>query len=368
MNTNSNISPNGKAGAITFALGLIILGAVLLTANFMGQGILVSSIKLWPVLLIGLGMEYFIRRYINSKANPEAETKFHIPALISILIISLTAYSVQQVISVINLPDINNLINETISGTNYTYNRTYTKDITLRPGIARLVLSDLDCKVDLVPSNDEQIHIKANIDAWGPSESEAKRRAEMVKLHVDEGDIINVSLLEAQQDNLRRRPQITVRIMVPKGVEISLDKINGQLRADSLQNNVEISGQSGRFNLNRIQGNIMANVSNGEVLLNNIAGNIKVEAESGEIKITNPQKDVTVKNSSGVITMNINPSLNAAIDAVVDVGEISGSLEGLEINQIQENGPGRKAKAVMGTGQSKISLYNNNGQIFINQN
>lgn len=61
---------NKKAGPVTLALSLIFFGFVLLTANFTGTGILTATLKYWPVLLIGLGAEYFIRSYLNRKNNP----------------------------------------------------------------------------------------------------------------------------------------------------------------------------------------------------------------------------------------------------------------------------------------------------------
>jgi hypothetical protein len=70
------------AGAVTLAAGLIGCGVILILANL---GWLDSSDllrKLWPLLLIGVGVEYFIKQALHR----DQMVKFHVPSLLLILL------------------------------------------------------------------------------------------------------------------------------------------------------------------------------------------------------------------------------------------------------------------------------------------
>jgi len=122
------VNNNKKAGPVTLALGLIFFGVVLLIANVAGTGVLAAALKYWPVLLIGLGVEYFA-----------------------------------------------------------------SKPIVVKTGITKLKIDNLNGKIDLVPSQDDKLYVKARIVGWGPSEKEARRRAEMVGINISEGDVVNIN-------------------------------------------------------------------------------------------------------------------------------------------------------------------------------
>jgi len=78
-----------KIGPITLALGLIALGTGALAGNF-GLSEAGSLLKLWPLLLIGLGLEYFIRKLTSG----EKDVQFSIPVAFLIGIIALAMWSV----------------------------------------------------------------------------------------------------------------------------------------------------------------------------------------------------------------------------------------------------------------------------------
>ena len=76
-----------KAGPITLASGLILGGAALLLYNF---GAIPSLAWLWkisPLLLVGIGMEYFLKRLLNH--DPETEVRFSIASLLLIIVLIL---------------------------------------------------------------------------------------------------------------------------------------------------------------------------------------------------------------------------------------------------------------------------------------
>lgn len=74
-----------KTGSYTLALGLITLGVASLVANL---GFLEVSkvLKLWPLLMIGLGLEYFIQK-LTTKGE---EVQFSIPSTVLIGLITVS--------------------------------------------------------------------------------------------------------------------------------------------------------------------------------------------------------------------------------------------------------------------------------------
>lgn len=74
-----------KAGPITLAFGLILGGLLILLYNFHVITRPEVLWKLWPLLLIGLGVEYFLKRAFNR----EEEVQIHAASVILIIIIIL---------------------------------------------------------------------------------------------------------------------------------------------------------------------------------------------------------------------------------------------------------------------------------------
>jgi len=72
-----------KAGPVTFAVGLISAGLALLLYNLGVITTLGWVWKLWPLLLIGIGVEYFVKRALHRGE----EIHFHLPSIILILLL-----------------------------------------------------------------------------------------------------------------------------------------------------------------------------------------------------------------------------------------------------------------------------------------
>lgn len=128
------MNDKNKAGPITLALGLVVFGAVLLVSNVTGSGLFGTVYKYWPVMLIGLGIEYFWRMFFNRKNGIE-DTRFHIPTLLLIIGISALGFLGQQVDNALKANDLSGFISEALGGTNYSFQREYESGpIEIFPG------------------------------------------------------------------------------------------------------------------------------------------------------------------------------------------------------------------------------------------
>lgn len=343
---------NRKAGPVTLALGLIFFGCVLLTANFTGTGIFISTLKYWPVLLIGLGLEYFCRSYLNKKNNAAEVTRFHFPTVLVILLVAVISYSGQQVAGVFKNQELSSFINEAVAGSNFKYNRDYKyKPLAVKPGVTKIVIGNIHGRVDLVPSPDGKLHIGARITAWGPSTAEARKRAEMVGINVEEGDVISISGSPDRIFNNRRPAEITYRVMLPKGVSVAAENAQGDVRADNVEADLDINAQ------------------NGNIIIKDAAQNVRVINENGRIDIssTRPVKaNYSITNRNGEIVLRIPGKSDATVTAQIQNGTVSGSLD-LKMARTQDNGQAVKGTVTLGSGTGAINLSSENGNIIVDK-
>ncbi|MHB9096110.1 MAG: DUF4097 family beta strand repeat-containing protein [Eubacteriales bacterium] len=387
---------NKKAGPITLALGLIFFGGVLLISNVSGIGFLESALKLWPTLLIGLGIEYFVKSYINrGQSDQEGSVRFHLPTVIIILLVTLIGYSGQQVAGLFKENQLNTFINEAIAGTNFNYKYNFeSKPIDVKPGVTKVKVDNLQGKVDLVPSPDGKLRVFATIVAWGPSEAEAKRRAEVVKIDISEGNVINISHTPPPSYNNHRPADVAYRLQVPKGISVGVASENGNIMADSLEVNLDIRAANGEVALAAIKGNVTLNGQNGQVSLDNIDGTLDARMLNGNLRIKDVSKDIRAQNENGTIDVlstrpvsskydlsnrtgeiivRIPEASDATVSARTGNGLITGSLilktDNVNLGGSTEPpGSGAKVGVVLGTGKGSINLYNETGRIVVDKN
>lgn len=383
------MSENKKAGPVTFAVGLIFFGAVLLISNFKGLSIFESTLKYWPVLLIGLGVEYFVRSYLNQKGGSQESTRFHFPTVMVILLVALVAFGGQQVSGLLKNREIASYIREAVAGTSYNYELSVPgRVIEYNPQIVNLSLSDLDGKVNIVSGTDNKIKINATVVAWGPSPEEARRRAEMVKIRIDESKTINVTRLRDQIENVRRQAEVIYHVTVPKGLKVEVKGSNDNIKADNLENDlylkssggetsvtnirgkVEYDGEYGNVDFRNISGDLTVNLNNGNVSIDDITGTIKADCENGKIDVasTQPVKtNYSLSSRSGEIKLSIPQTSNATISVKSQNGHISGSLT-LSMEENSSETHDQIGSAVLGTGESSIDIRNEMGSIIVDKN
>ena len=393
-----------KAGPVTLALGLILAGCILLISNIKGYGIIGAALKFWPVLLIGLGAEYFIRSYLNKKKHgDEAETKFSLATVVVILLVALFGYVGQQAAGVFENQELKTIITEAIAGDRYSYKNEFrSKAIDVKPGITSIKLDGLNGRVDLVPSTDGKFHVEAGITGWGASESEARRKAEMYKIDIKEGDVINVYTGQ-QATNSRRPLEVTYRFMIPKGVNVVVDS-EGVIKADNIEANIKVKALNGEVTLRNIKGDISFEGDNGQATFENIDGNLESRLGSGKLYIKDVAKNIHVDNDNcnveivsskpvgmnyavnslnGFIVLKVPEASNAAVKAETAAGKIRGSLvepgkltqpdqlaqpnQSGQPGQSRDQGPGGKASIVLGSGKGLINLTSETGNIVLDK-
>ncbi len=383
------MNKNRKAGPVTLALGMILFGIILLISNFSGTGIFAVTLKYWPLLLIGLGIEFFIRSYLNSKKE-DSETRFHFPTLIIILFIAFGGFAGQQVTGILQNQDLNEAITEAVAGTKYSYKHEYKSNpITAAPG-TKIRIDDLGGQVDLVPGEGDQIYVEAEITGWGPTREDARSRAEEFSVNISEGGVINISSPpDIYMGDYKRTPFVKYRVVIPPKVKLAVSGGSGGIRADNLEADIEINMEHGELSLAGITGDVSVNGAYGRITVKDITGNLNVSSNSGDINVSDVSGDMRIvmengrievagsdpmtaksyiTNQNGSTVVRIPEKSDVSVIAETEHGSISGSLD-LNIEKSQstpENaGLGSKGTAVLGSGRGLISVTSDNGSIII---
>ncbi|WP_418792233.1 DUF4097 family beta strand repeat-containing protein [Phosphitispora sp. TUW77] len=374
-----------KAGPVTLALGLISFGFILLISNFSGIGIFGNVLKYWPLLLIGLGIEYFIRSYFNSKKE-EGETGFHIPSLVIVLLIALCGYAGQQVAGILQNYDLNDEIAEAVSGTKYSYKYEYkSNSISAAPG-TKILIDDLGGQVNMVPGAGDKISVEAEITGWGPSREEAERRAKQFSINISEGNVISVSKWPESSCDFKRPLLVKYRIVIPAKVDVVIDTESCELRADDLEADMEINTEHGDLSIVGITGDIFVNSGYGRINVKDIIGNLNVRNDSGDINVNNISGDIKLNMKDGNIEMSGTNPITAKYyvtnrygstivripeksDVSVRAESLHGSISGSLNLDIEHSGAdqnqGARGTAVLGEGKGIISITSDDGVITI---
>lgn len=110
-----------KVGSITLAVSLVIIGILMLVYNFNMLEAPGVIWKLWPLLLIGVGVEYFVRKLLSKQ---DMDVQFHIPSILLIVLIILIGSVANMLYSV----GVGDLIEGNVFNNRESYNHTWQSE------------------------------------------------------------------------------------------------------------------------------------------------------------------------------------------------------------------------------------------------
>jgi hypothetical protein len=342
-----------KAGPITLACGLIIGGVVLLLANFGAISSLTWLWKLSPLLLVGIGAEYFLKRQLNR--DPEIEVRFSIASLLLVIVLILVSGMVSTGGSF-------------LGSLGQSYTRTWdSQPLEVKDG-DQLVVENPFGRIDLTPASGTTLSVRALIRS--PASGPAREQADQAVVDVEQiGNQIFVRV--PSQSPLVALGSLSnisydLEIKAPSKIDASLTSSAGVVTASDLQGNIDVRANAGK------------------VELNGIGGNIAVQSETGLVQIVDPGCDVTsgigsgildlssshllagkydLDDSTGKISFDIPAASDLTIKAVSDAGKIS--VSGFDAQKPLMNGIGSTFDATLGSGKGQASLQVDTGSIRI---
>lgn len=352
-----------KAGPVTLALGLIGGGLALLLYNLGAVQSLGWMWKLWPVLLIGIGVEYFVKKSLHR----DQEVHFHVPSIILIIFLIMiggAAYATTYVGR-----NLDRFLDQMpwYHEDQLTYSRCWESgDVPVEAG-DRLVLENNVGLINLLPA-EEGTDLRVRAVIRSPESGPARELADRVEPQVEQEDgRIIVSVPDTSNGpGLTGRVVTDLTVYVPGGMDLEVHSGTGRVVARDLEANVTQEGNTG------------------SVEFTNVAGKVEVQNNTGRIEIKDPGGDVTAKTNTGSIEMSSERPLNGEyrltsntgrvyvqlpgesdlrISAVARTGSIS--VTGLSDAGMHRDGPRVEYNHTIGDGQGEADLEVGTGSVQI---
>lgn len=354
-----------RVGSVTLALGLIALGTGMLAGN-LGLLEVRTVLKLWPLLLIGLGLEYFIRRAMAG----EKEVHFSIPSAILIVLITITGAAANALYGLVP----GKLLDESIFRGNTGYVRQWEgQPLDLDQG-SRLEIENKIGDIEITASPDSKLHLSARITARGSNEESARAAAHAQRIIVEKGRVTRI------YTDSEWHTSVKLRLEVPAGLNIrASDKMGSILVQKVIAEALTLETSMGRIEVDDFTGFLKADNKMGEINLKNIKGDSRIDGSMGRITVLQPEGSVTVNNrfgsielasakpleknyvlkgDNGEITFRLPRSSNLKVQASSDYGSISG-VENYRYSQ----GNNTRGDLTLGGGAGSALLETRNGAI-----
>jgi hypothetical protein len=364
-----------KAGPLTLALGLVVLGAGMLAYNFGGISSPQNLWKFWPLLLIGLGFEFLVRRMLHR----DDEVVFHIPSCLLIGVLILAGLTV----TAFSDTNINKILEDTVFRNSVSHTRQWqSQPVSLAEG-SQLRVENKNGALQIRPSADENLHVQAEITAYGHSEDRAKINAENSDVVIEKTNGTRIfTRFKGDSDSHNISVKLTVEI--PAGLSTEVDCSNGRIEIRDLTGKLNVRTDNGEVNVLGLNGSLEVNTENGLITVSKVTGNVTANTRNGRIRVENPGGDVQARTQNGDIELSSNApltknyilssshgSLNLRLpgdsDLTIEARTRNGSIEGMNDNF--DSGPAQLKVDLLklggGKGGARLSTENGSIQVYV---
>lgn len=354
-----------KTGPVTLALGLIALGAGALAVN-LGLISAGAMLRFWPVLLIGLGLEYFIRKMIFR----DSEVQFNVPAVTVTVLMALALWSANTIYNFSPLW----LLNELIDRHGNERTTVWQGDPVEIVRGSRLEIENNAGSVEISPSPDGKLHVSALITGPGSPEESPPTSAKEERIIVEPGQVTKI--YTRHED--RQFERIKLKVWLPEGLSVSVsNKLGGVVSRNISAEMLSVESSAGTVEVDGHRGGLEVENKLGETTVKNVDGTVKIEGAAGRINIINPMGNVIVESGNGSIRLNSSAPLDKNYELRGENGEITFSAprsSSLKVEASSHNGgiSGiesrrshglNKGEAVLGDGRGSALLEMKNGSI-----
>lgn len=295
-----------KVGTITLAIGLIIVGVTLFANNF--TSIEINDIyKYWPVLLIGMGLEMFVYVIIH---RHDENVKLKIDGLCIVFVIAaivfssnLNGFSFSPGFSF--NPFQGNVL---VDGVMYKseLKETIIKDnVSENFNISKLTARNSFGDVSLQPYDKTYIKVEARVTVKYNDEKAAKEYIKNV-VKIIEGE--QTQIYSAEYNGVNRneygKALVDFVIYVPEQVYAEVYNSFGDIDAEGIVKNLDITNQHGDVNIKDIGGSVSVKNSFGEIEVKNIGGKLGANNQYGDIYAENINGSANVETGFGKLLVS----------------------------------------------------------------
>jgi hypothetical protein len=188
-----------------------------------------------------------------------------------------------------------------------------------------------------------EVLVRAKIQTWAETESEARRLAGMIRISAAGGRI------EAEEAEMGRRTgwAVSYDVYVPRRSDLELRTHNGGISVEGVQGRIDVQALNGGVTLRDVEGDVRGGTTNGGVTLSLqgdrwVGAGVDLETTNGGVTIVVPER-----YSARLETETVNGGLNVDFPITVQ-GRV-----------------GRRVSTTLGAGGPLIRVRTTNGGVNI---
>jgi hypothetical protein len=288
-----------KVGRITVAVSLVAFGTGLLLDNIgLYTGALSWVARLWPLMLIGFGVEYLVFTALGARSEQPRRFRFDIGGAFLLAFIVLISVGVTAFQS-INWPEgirLNLPIGPqaSVSG---------GQTVALQQ--AREVVADLSVgTIALQPSVREgEVRIAYTYTASGLTVSaDAEELLSQIKLSVENtGETLRINLADVPR-NLNN-VSLHYTLYVPAGLKVKLQTGAGRIEATGYSGTMDLTSNVGRIEVRAGEGALTAASGSGQIQVREFQGPVNAKTNIGSLEMDDVNGALQLDSGTGSIVV-----------------------------------------------------------------
>ncbi len=374
-----------NVGRLTLAGALIVMGVALVADNIWQLDIAMYIGRLWPALLILLGLEWIAA---SKRTWGDEQMKVNPFALVALGVVAIamagwssarmdSRFPMDHWYGQASVPPIEVRVPSVtvaplpLLGGNVGAEVTSTYETPVE-GLQEISVVDSSAQIEVKSGSEFKVTLKAT--GYGSSSADAEANARSLELRVTPG---RVTRIETVRTRVLSRMGLSYEIEVPKGVSVKIRSSSGSVSVREIDGAVDATASSGNVEIREVTGDVAVTTSSGSIKLEEIGGAIRANANSGTIQIDQAVRGVTAQASSGSIEvktdtvggpydltassgsvkLTVPESASIAVTANASSGSVSGPAW-LSTGQGRHSGSGRQ-----GGGEHTVSIRTSSGSI-----
>lgn len=229
------------------------------------------------------------------------------------------------------------------------YEKTEKKEFTVNTaGKKKVVLDNTNGDIKIIKSSvDSVLTIKAEA-TFRLTKKELGEEKDRIKVTVDTTEsIINIKSDFVKESKfqifyMKFGSDINYELIVPEGLEVSIDNTNGKTEVIEVSNNVNVNITNGGVTLSRTTGKITVDITNGKV--------------KGDLDST---KGLDIKTTNGSVSLILGEKFSGKFRMETTNGKIS--KKDFDFTSVDDEK--KYFKGTLGNGEAEVNIETTNGKI-----
>ena len=258
-----------RTGRITSGVSVVVIGLVALLANLTSIDWINGLSRLWPLILIGYGLEYF---WSGRKGE---RTSFDIVGVIIVVL------SIGFVFGTV-FSDSGGF---TVFGERYTFEDDPI--VFEESGISSFVAEGENGNITVQPSGDGNITILPVYRIMGNNRDRALERKNDISLDVQmDGDRLVATVKHPRSIGFNLgSDKVDLTVFVPRHINVGGETANGSIKVTSMEDVGRLKTTNGRITVTNSQGEAEIRATNGRIEVVDFIGGLEVRSTNGSVKV-----------------------------------------------------------------------------------